>query len=58
MADGEAKKEGEILIGIDQRMANQKDPSQTVTEVMLSEMIGGNKDVSDVDKKGISKGTA
>ena len=29
-----------------------------VTEVMPPEMIEGNKDVSDVGKKGISKGTA
>jgi len=58
LADRGAKVEDEIPIGIDQRMANQKDPSQMVIEVMLSETIEGNKDVSDVDKKGTSKGTA
>ncbi len=58
MADGGAKEEDEILIGIDQRMANQKDLLQMATEVMLSETIEGNKDVSDVDKRGTSKGTA
>ena len=56
MADREAKGEDEIPTGIDQRMANQKDPSQTVTEVMPLEMIEGNKDVSDADKRGTSKG--
>ena len=58
MADGEAKREDEILIGIDQKMANQKDPSQTITEVMPPEMTEGNKDASDAGKRGISKGTA
>ena len=58
MADGEAKGEGEIPIGIDQRMANQKDLLQMATEVMPLETIEGNKDVSDADKRGISKGTA
>ncbi len=58
MADGGAKGENETLIEIDQKMANQKDPSQMVTEVMPPEMIGENKDVSDADKKGTSKGTA
>ena len=58
MADGGVKGEGKTQIRIDQRMANQKDPSQMVTEVMPPEMIEGNKDVSDVNKKGTSKGTA
>ena len=58
MADGEAKGEDEIPIGIDQKRANQKDPSQMVIEVILPEMIERNKDVLDVDKRGISKGTA
>ncbi len=58
MADGEAKGEDETLIGIDQRIANQKDPSQMVTEVMPPGMIEGNKDVSDADKRDILKGTA
>ena len=58
MAGGEAKEEDEILIGIDQRMVNQKDPSQIATGVMLSEMTEGNKDVSDANKRGISKETA
>ncbi len=39
-------------------MINQKDPSQKVTEVISPEMIERNKDISDVDKRGISKGTA
>ncbi len=58
MADGGVKGEDEIPIGIDQRIANQKDPSQMVAEVMPPEMIEGNKDVSDANKRGISKGTA
>ena len=58
MADGEAKGEDEILIGTDQRMVNQKDPSQMGTEVIPLEMIEGNKGVSDVDKRDTSKGTA
>jgi len=39
-------------------MANQKDPSQMVIGVILSEMTEGNKDVSDAGKRGTSKGTA
>ena len=58
MADRGAKEEDEILIGIDQRTADQKDPSQKMIKVMPSEMIEGSKDVSDADKRGISKGTA
>ena len=58
MTDGEVKRENEILIGTDQRMVNQKDPLQMVTGAMLSEIIEGNKDVSDADKRGISKETA
>ena len=58
MADGEAKRGDRIPIGIDQRMANQKDPSQMVTEVMLPETIERNKDVSDANKRGTSKGIA
>ena len=58
MVDGEAKGEDEILIGIDQRIANQKDLLQKETKVILLEMIEGNKDVSDVDKRGTLKGTA
>ena len=58
MADGGVKGEDEILIRIDQKMVNQKDPLQMVTEVMLPEMTEGNKDASDADKRGISKGTA
>ncbi len=57
MADGGAKGEDEIPIGIDQKMANQKDPSQMVAEVMLSKMIERNKDTSDVNKRSISKRT-
>jgi len=57
LADEGVKGEDEILIGIDQRMANQKDPSQMVAEVMPPEMTEGNKDVSDADKRSISKGT-
>ena len=58
MADGGAKGEGETPIRIDQRMANQKDPSQMVSEVMPSEMIERNKDVSDADKRYTLRGTA
>jgi len=58
LTGGEAKGEDEIPIGIDQKIANQKDPSQMVTKVMSPEMIEGNKDVSDAGKRGISKGTA
>ena len=39
-------------------MANQKDSSQMVAEVMSPEITEENKDVSDVNKRGISKGTA
>ncbi len=58
MADGGAKGEDETLIRIDQRIANQKDPSQMVTEVMPPEMIEGNKDALDADKRDTLKGTA
>ena len=57
MADRGVKGEDEILIGIDQRIANQKDPSQMVTEVMPSEMIEENKDALDAAKRIISKKT-
>jgi len=58
LANGEAKEKDETLTGIDQRMVNQKDPSQMVTEVMLSEMIEVNKGVLDAIKKDILKETA
>ena len=58
MADKEAKEEGETPIGIDQRMVNQKDPSQMIIEVILPEMIEVNRDISDATKRVISKGTA
>ena len=58
MADEEVKEEDEILIGIDQRMANQKNLLQMATEVMPPEMIEGSKDVLDADKRGTLKGTA
>ncbi len=58
MADGGVKGEDEIPIRIDQRMTSQKDPSQMVAEVMPPETIEVNKDVSDADKRGTSKGTA
>jgi len=57
LADGGAKGKDETPIGIDQRMTNQKDPTQMVAGVMLSETIERNKDVSDADKRGTSKGT-
>ncbi len=57
MAGGEVKEKDETLIGIDQRMINQKDPSQMEIEIMWAEMIKVNRDVSDVVKRGISKGT-
>ncbi len=58
MTNRRAKGKDEILIEIDQRIANQKDPTQMATEVMPPEMIEGNKDVSDVDKRGTLKETA
>ncbi len=58
MADGEAKGKDKTLIGIDQRMVNQKDPSQMIIEVMQAEMIEENRDVSDMTKRSISKGIA
>ncbi len=58
MTDRGAKEENEILIKIDQKMINQKDSSQMVTEVMPPEMTERNKDVSDVGKRDTSKGTA
>jgi len=58
LADGRAKGKGEILIRTDQRIANQKDPSQMVTEVIQLKTIEGSKDVSDADKRSTSKGTA
>jgi len=58
LTDGEAKGEDETLIGIDQRMVNQKDSLQMETEVMPLGTTEVNKDVSDADKRGTSKGTA
>ncbi len=58
MADGEAKGEDKTLIRIDQKMVNQKNPSQMVVEIMPLETIEGNKGVLDVDKRGTSKGIA
>ncbi len=58
MADGGIKGEDETLTRIDQRIANRKDPSWMVVEVMLPETIEGNKDISDVNKRDTSKGTA
>src|SRR6266498_1492946 len=54
LTDGGAKGKNAILIGIDQRMVNQKGPLLMVTEVMPLEMIEGNKDISNADKRGIS----
>ena len=56
MENGGVKGKDEILIRIDQRMVNQKDPSQMVTEVMLAEMIEGNRNASDVNKRALQKG--
>jgi len=58
LTDGEAKKKDETLTGIDQRMVNQRGLSQMEIEVMQAEIIGTNKDASDVAKRGISKETA
>ena len=58
MAGGEVKEKDEILIGIEQRMVNQKDLSQIEIEVILPEMIEVNKNVSDMVKRDTSKGTA
>ena len=57
MADGEAKKKDEILIEIDQKMINQKNPLQIVIEVMRSEMIEESKGTSNVTKRATSKET-
>ena len=43
MTNRRAKGKDEILIEIDQRIANQKDPTQMATEVMPPEMIEGTK---------------
>ncbi len=51
MADGEIKGKDETLTGIDQKMVNQKDLSQIVIEIMLSEMIEVNKDALDMTKR-------
>jgi len=56
LEDGGVKGKDEILTRIDQRMVNQKDSSQMIIEVMQSEMIERNRDVSDVAKRAISKG--
>ncbi len=58
MADGEAKGKNKILIEIDQKMVNQKDPSQMVIEVIPPEMIEVNKGALDAAKRGTSKETA
>ncbi len=55
MADGKAKGKDEILTEIDQRMVNQKDPSQMVIEIMLPEMIKVNKSTLDMIKRDTSK---
>ena len=57
MANGEVKGKDETPTGINQRMVNQKDPSQMVIEVMQSEMIEENKDASDVVKRNTLKET-
>ncbi len=58
MADEKAKGRDEILTEINQRMVNQRDLSQIEIGVMLSGMIEGNKDASDVIKRCTSKETA
>jgi len=55
LADGKAKGKDEILTEIDQRMVNQKDPSQMVIEIMLPEMIKVNKSTLDMIKRDTSK---
>ncbi len=57
MIDGKAKGKDKILTGIDQRMVNQRGLLQIEIEVMPSEMIEGNRDVSDVVKRDTSKKT-
>ena len=57
MADGGVKRKDETLIGIDQRMVNQKDPSQMEIEVMPPEIIKENKGILDVAKRDTSKET-
>ena len=51
------KEKAKILIGIDQRMVNQKDSSQIEIEAMLSEMIKESKDALDVVKRATLKET-
>ncbi len=57
MADGEARKRAEILIGIDQRMVNQKEPSLKTKEAIPSKMIEKSKDAFNVIKRVTLKGT-
>ena len=51
MADGEAKEKDETLIGIDQRMVNQRGLLRMEVEVMLLEMIEENKDALDAVRR-------
>jgi len=53
LADEEVRKRTETLIGIGQRIVNQKDPSLKIKEVILSEMIKESRDASDMAKKAI-----
>ena len=58
MANREAKRKDKTLIGIDQRMVNQRGFSRMEIGAMSSEMIEENRDVLDVTKRAISKGIA
>jgi len=55
LADEEVRKRTETLIGIGQRIVNQKDPSLKIKEAISLEMIKENKDASDVTKRAISR---
>jgi len=55
LTDSGDKEKNKTLIGIDQRMVNQKDLSQIEIEVIPPEMIEANKGVSDAAKRSISK---
>ncbi len=51
MTNGEVKGEAKIQTRIGQKMINQEDLIQKVKEVMLLEIIGENRDISDTAKR-------
>ncbi len=58
MANGKAKEKGETLIGIGQKMDNQKNFSLKIKEAMLLGIIEESKSALDVAKKVTLKETA